>query len=144
MKQALFWGSWFTTLGTTGLLFLWSLPLSPFTYPGTTANEAAIIFFPVMGLRWLSIASTLIIVVMAWGRRLNLATSSVIGLTILVLALHLILGLVNIGIMNVWLSVEPMKTRTTNAVYAGIYFGLPMFWILLTASLMLRFTQLRN
>ncbi|MBH8563855.1 hypothetical protein I8748_16935 [Nostoc sp. CENA67] len=144
MKQAFFWSSWFTTLGTTGLLFLWSLPLSPFTHPGSTANEAAIIFFPVMGLRWLAIASTITLVVMAWGRQLNLATGSVIGLTILVLALHLVLGLINIGIMNVWLSVEPIKTRTTNTVYAGIYFGLPTFWILLTAGLMLRLAHFRN
>ncbi|MBE9210843.1 hypothetical protein IQ244_30955 [Nostoc sp. LEGE 06077] len=47
-------------------------------------------------------------------------------------------------IMNVWLSVEPMKTRTTNAIYAGIYFGLPIFWILLTAYFMLRLTYFRN
>ncbi|MEH1970884.1 MULTISPECIES: hypothetical protein [unclassified Nostoc] len=137
MKQAFFWGCWFTTLGTTGLLFLWSLPLSPFSHPGITANEAAIIFFPVMGLRWLAVASTLALVVIAWGQHLNLATGSVIGLTILVLALHLVFGLINIGIMNVWLSVEPIKTRATNAVYAVIYFGLPIFWILLTAALML-------
>lgn len=144
MKQAFFWGSWFTTLGTTALLLLWSLPLSPFTHPGTTANEAAIIFFPVMGLRWLAIASAVTLVIIFWGQRLNLATSSVIGLIVLALALHLIFGLINLGIMNVWLSVEPIKTRTNNAVYAGIYFGLPIFWILLTAYLMLRLTHFRN
>ena len=31
MEQVLFWGCWFATLGTTALLLLWSLPLSPFT-----------------------------------------------------------------------------------------------------------------
>ncbi|WP_341529549.1 hypothetical protein WKK05_09695 [Nostoc sp. UHCC 0302] len=141
MKEALFWGCWFTSLGTTALLFLWSLPLSPFTHPGITANEAAIIFFPVMGLRWLTLGITLALVAINWGRHLNLVIGSVIGLTILVLALHLVLGIINIAIVNAWLSVEPIKTRANNAIYAGIYFGLPMFWILVVVVLMLSVTR---
>ncbi|WP_414571744.1 hypothetical protein [Nostoc sp. CCY 9925] len=140
MKQALFCGCWFTSLGTTALLFFWSLPISPFTHPGTTANEAAIIFFPVMGIRWLALASTLFLLVIAWGQYLNLEVVSVISLIIFVLGLHFILGIINVAIMNVWLSVEPIKTRTNNAVYAGIYFGLPIFWLLLVALLMLKIT----
>jgi hypothetical protein len=54
---------------------------------------------------------------------------------IAVVALHLILGLVNVAVMNAWLSVEPVRTRSTNAIYFGIYFGLPILWMLLTAFL---------
>ncbi|MEH2066808.1 MAG: hypothetical protein V7K47_01305 [Nostoc sp.] len=144
MKQVFFWGCWFISLGSTALLFFWSLPMSPFTHPGITANEAVIIFFPVMAIRWLALACTLFLLVIAWGQYLNLATGSMIALVILVLALHFILGIINIAIMNVWLSVEPIKTRATSAVYAGIYFGLPMFWLLLVAPLMLKVTNFRN
>jgi hypothetical protein len=144
IKQTLFWGCWFTSLATTALLFFWSLPLSPFKHPGINANEAVIIFFPIMGIRWLALATTLALVVIVWGRRLNLATHWIVILTILVLALHFLLGVVNIGIMNAWLSVEPIKTRATNAIYAAIYFGLPMFWVLLTAPLMLSAARFRS
>ncbi|MDZ8026084.1 MAG: hypothetical protein RMX97_15530 [Nostoc sp. DedQUE11] len=140
MNQAFFWGSWFTSLASTALLFFWSLPMSPFTHPGMKANEAAIIFFPVTGIRWLALASTLFLLVIAWGQYLNLEVVSVISLIIFVLCLHFILGIINVAIMNVWLSVEPIKTRTNNAVYAGIYFGLPIFWLLLVAPLMLKIT----
>ncbi|WP_445633157.1 TspO protein [Nostoc sp. DSM 114161] len=144
MNQAFFWGSWFTSLASTALLFFWSLPMSPFTHPGMKANEAAIIFFPVAGIRWLGLASTLFLVANAWGQYLNLQPVSAISLTIFVLVLHFILGVINIAIMNLWLSVEPIKTRTTNAIYAGIYFGLPIFWLLLVAALMLKITYFRN
>jgi hypothetical protein len=135
MRETFFWGGWFTALATTTLLFLWSLSFSPFKHPGQTANEAAIIFFPVMILRWLAIACTIALVAIAWAQQMNLATYSLIGLMIAVLALHLILGLINIAIMNAWLSVEPVRTRSTNAIYVGIYFGLPVLWMFLTACL---------
>ncbi|MBC1241592.1 hypothetical protein [Nostoc sp. 2RC] len=135
MNQALFWGSWFVSLGSTALLFFWSLPLSPFTHPGMKANEAVIIFFPVAGIRWLGLASTLFLLAITWGQYLNLEAVYAISLLIFVLVLHLFFGVINIAIMNLWLSVEPIKTRTTSAIYAGIYFGLPMFWLLLVAAL---------
>ncbi|MEI2582692.1 hypothetical protein [Scytonema sp. PRP1] len=137
MEQVLFWGCWFATLGTTALLLLWSLPLSPFTHPGITANEAVIIFLAVMVIRWLALAAALILVVIVWGQRLNLATRWIVGLAIAVLALHFVLGIINLGVMNVWLSIDHTKTRATNAIYAGIYFGLPTLLLLLTAPLML-------
>jgi len=68
---------------------------------------------------------------------LNLATRWIVGLAIAVLALHFVLGIINLGVMNVWMSIDHTKTRTTNAVYAGIYFGLPTLLLLLTAPLML-------
>lgn len=135
MREYLFWGAWFTALATTGLLFLWSLSFSPFQHPGQTANEAAIIFFPIMILRWLAIGCTIALVAIAWAQQMNLATYSLIGLMIAVVALHLILGLINVAVMNAWLSVEPVRTRSTNAIYVGIYFGLPILWMLLTAFL---------
>ncbi len=144
MNQAFFWGSWFTSLASTALLFFWSLPMSPFTHPGMKANEAAIIFFPVMGIRWLGLASTLFLVAIAWGQYLYSEAISIISLAIFVLGLHFILGVINIVIMNLWLSVEPIKTRTTNAIYAVIYFGLPMFCLLFVALLMLKITHFRN
>ena len=82
MEQVFFWGCWFATLGTTALLLFWSLPLSPFTHPGITANEAVIIFLPVMVIRWLALAAALILIVIVWGQRLNLATRWIVGLAI--------------------------------------------------------------
>ncbi len=137
MEQVFFWGCWFATLGTTALLLFWSLPLSPFTHPGITANEAVIIFLPIMVIRWLALAAALILVVIFWGQRLNLATRWIVGLVIVVLALHFVLGLINLGVMNVWLSIDDTKTRATNAIYAGIYFVMPTLLLLLTAPLML-------
>ncbi|MFN6515014.1 MAG: hypothetical protein RMY29_010990 [Nostoc sp. CreGUA01] len=144
MNQAFFWGSWFTSLVSTALLFFWSLPMSPFTHPGMKANEAAIIFFPVMGIRWLALASTLFLAAIAWGQYLYSEAISIIYLAIFVLVLHFVFGLINVVIMNLWLSVEPIKTRTTNAIYAVIYFGLPMFCLLFVAALMLKITHFRN
>ena len=137
MEQVFFWSCWFATLGTTALLLLWSLPLSPFTHPGITANEAVIIFLPIMVIRWLALAAALMLVVILWGQRLNLATRWIVGLAIAVLALHFVLGIINLGVMNVWMSIDDTKTRTTNAIYAGVYFGLPTLLLLLTAPLML-------
>jgi len=111
MEQVLFWSCWFATLGTTALLLLWSLPLSSFTHPGITANEAVIIFLPIMVIRWLALAAALILVVIVWGQRLNLATRWIVGLAIVVLALHFVLGIINLGVMNVWL-IEPSPTVT--------------------------------
>ncbi|MEW6497441.1 MAG: hypothetical protein AB1589_33810 [Cyanobacteriota bacterium] len=144
MQQVLFWSCWFASLGTTALLLFWSLSLSPFAYPGTTPNEAIIIFFPVMLIRWLALAVALRLVVLAWKRYLNLAQRWVVGLTIVVLALHFLFGIVNLGAMNVWLSTDDTKTRSTNAVYAGIYFGLPTLFLLLTAALMLTAARSRR
>lgn len=137
MEKVLFFCCWFATLGTTALLLFWSLPLSPFTHPGITANEAVIIFFPIMLMRWLALAAALILIVIAWGRRLNMAMRWIVSLSIVVLALHFVLGVINIGVMNAWMSIDHTKTRATNAVYAAIYFGLPTLLLLLTAPLML-------
>jgi hypothetical protein len=74
MEQVFFWVSWWTSVGITALLLFWSLPLSPFTHPGTTANEAAIIFLIVMVMRWFALATALVLVTIAWGRHFNLTT----------------------------------------------------------------------
>ncbi|NMF61599.1 hypothetical protein DP115_01830 [Brasilonema octagenarum UFV-OR1] len=90
-----------------------------------------------MLMRWLALAAALILIVIAWGRRLNMAMRWIVGLSIVVLALHFVLGVINIGVMNAWMSIDHTKTRATNAVYAAIYFGLPTLLLLLTAPLML-------
>ncbi|MDF5714270.1 MAG: hypothetical protein PUP93_10345 [Rhizonema sp. NSF051] len=136
MEQILFWSCWLASLGITALLLFWSLPLSPFTHPGITPNEAVIIFLLVMVMRWLALAVVLMQVAIIWGRRLNLATRWIVGLTIVVVALHFLLGIVNLGVLNVWMSIDHTKTRANNAVYAGIYFSLPTLLLLFTASLM--------
>lgn len=97
MEQKCFWISWLMTLATTGLLLLWSLPLAPFTTPGTPANEAVIIFFPVMLLRWSTLVILLYWTTLQGCTRLSLSTQwSVIGV-IAVLLLHVILGIINLG-----------------------------------------------
>lgn len=96
-----------------------------------------------MVIRWLALTAALILVVIVWGQRLNLATRWIVGLAIAVLALYFMLGLINLGVMNVWLSVDHTKTWGTNAVYAEIYFSLPTLLLLLTAPLMLSATRFR-
>jgi hypothetical protein len=144
MEQILFWVSWLASLGITILLVFWSLPLSPFTHPGTTANEAAIVFLIVMVMRWGALAIALALVIIAWGRRLNLAIHWIIGLSIVVLVLHFILGIINLGVMNAWLSVDETKTRATNTIYAAIYFALPTLMLLVTVPLMLTVSRFRQ
>gem|GEM_PF-3686157 len=97
-----------------------------------------------MVIRWLSLATTLILIVTAWGRRLNLATSWIFGLSLIALILHLIFGLVNLGVMNAWLSIDQTRTRATSAVYAGIYFGLPILLLLFTGLLMVIVSRVRH
>jgi hypothetical protein len=36
------------------------------------------------------------------------------------------LGAINLGVLNLWLSVSESKTRTTEVVCVVIYFGLPL------------------
>lgn len=143
MEQVFFWVSWWISFGITALLLFWSLPLSPFTHPGTTANEAAIIFLIVMVMRWLALATALVVVTIAWGRHLNLTPQWMIALIIVVLALHLVLGIVNLGVMNAWLSIDSSKSRAINTVYAVIYFALPTLVLSLTAPLMLVVARFR-
>ncbi|MBO3460679.1 hypothetical protein G7B40_025750 [Aetokthonos hydrillicola Thurmond2011] len=141
MENLLFWASWLVSLGITALLVFWSLPLSPFTHPGTTANEAAIIFLLVMVIRWGALATALALAIIAWWRRLDLVIHWIIGLSIGALVLHFLLGIINLGVMNAWLSVDQNKTRAINTVYAVIYFAVPTLVLLLTASLKLSVTH---
>ncbi|UBF30789.1 hypothetical protein K9N68_39745 (plasmid) [Kovacikia minuta CCNUW1] len=126
MEQKCFWVGWLVTLATTGLLLLWSLPLAPFATPGMLANEAVIVFFPVMLLRWIALATLLYWSTLQWCTRLSFSTQWCVVSIIAVLLLHLVLGVINLGILNLWLSVLASKTRTTEIVCVVIYFGLPL------------------
>gem|GEM_PF-3084369 len=72
MEQKCFWINWLVTLTNIGLLLLWSLPLAPFTTPGMRANEAVIVFFPVLFVRWLALATLLYQNTVLWSVRLQL------------------------------------------------------------------------
>jgi hypothetical protein len=97
-----------------------------------------------MVMRWGALAIALALVIIAWGRRLNLAIHWIIGLSIVVLVLHFILGIINLGVMNAWLSVDETKTRATNTIYAAIYFALPTLMLLVTVPLMLTVSRFRQ
>lgn len=126
MEQKCFWLGWLVTLATTGLLLLWSLPLAPFTTPGMQSNEAVIVFFPVMLLRWVTLATLLYYSTLQWCTRLSLSTPWSVVSVVAVLLLHMVLGVINLGILNLWLSVSESKTRTTEMVCVVLYFGLPL------------------
>jgi hypothetical protein len=126
MEQKCFWLGGLVTLATTGLLLLWSLPLAPFTTPGMPANEAAIIFFPVMFLRWVALATLLYYSTLQWCTRLSLSPPWSVGLVAAVLLLHGVLGVINLGVLNLWLSVSESKTRMTEIICVVFYFGLPL------------------
>ncbi len=126
MEQKCFWIGWLVTLATTGLLLLWSLPLAPFTTPGMPANEAVIVFFPVMFLRWLTLAVLLYYSTLQWCTRLSLSTQWSVVSVVAVLLLYGVLGVINLGILNLWLSVSENKTRMTEIIYVMVYFGLPL------------------
>ncbi len=143
MESKCFWSNWLVTLGTTGLLFVWSLPLSPFSTPGMRANEAVIIFLPLMLLRWLALAILLWQSALQWAPRLRLSSHWGIGMAILVLVLHLVLGSVNLGVMNLWLSVAETKTRAVEIMCVVVYFGLPLLALALCTALRVAATQSR-
>ena len=126
MEQKCFWISWLGTLVTTGLLLLWSLPLAPFTTPGMRANEAVVVFFPVMLVRWFALATLLYWSTLQWCTRLALTTRWSVVSIIAVLLLHVVLGAINLGVLNLWLSASESKTRTAEVVCVVIYFGLPL------------------
>lgn len=126
MEQKCFWIGWFVTLATTGLLLLWSLPLAPFATPGIQANEAAIVFFPVMLLRWVTLAILLYQSTLQWCTQFSLSKQWSIISVVAVLLLHMVLGVINLGILNLWLSETESKTRTTEIVCVVLYFGIPL------------------
>lgn len=126
MEQKCFWLGWLVTLATTGLLLLWLLPLAPFTTPGMPANEAVIVFFPVMFLRWLILAILLYYSTLQWCTRLSLTTQWSVVSVVAVLLLHGVLGVINLGILKLWLSVSENKTHMTEIICVMIYFGLPL------------------
>ena len=126
MEPKCFWASWLVTLAATALLLVWSWPLSPFTTPGIRANEAVIIFLPVMLIRWLTLAALLWQTTFQWANRAQLSPQWSLGASLVILLLHVILGIINLGIMNFWLSVTEEKTRAVEIVCVAIYFGLPL------------------
>lgn len=137
MEQKCFWIGWFTTLATTGLLLLWSLPLSPFTTPGMRANEAAIVFFPVMLLRWVTLATLLYRVTLQRCTQLSFSMQWSVVIIVAVLLLHVVLGVINLGILNLWLSVSESKTRMTEIVCVVLYFGIPLSVLMLCTAIRL-------
>ncbi len=144
METKCFWISWLVTLAATVLLLLWSLPFAPFTTPGMRANEAVIVFFPVMLVRWLALATLLYQSTLQWLVRFQISTRWSVVSAIAVLLLHGVLGVVNLGVLNLWLSVSESKTRAVELVCVVIYFGLPLSVLALcTAARFLSMQQSR-
>lgn len=132
--QVCFWLAWFGAGLATVLLFVWGLELAPFK-TGGRANEAAIVFFPVMIARWVALAACLGIggwmVMRKWTRGIGWG----IGVIVALLAVHLVLGLINLGVANAWMSVEPEKTEGTMWGLVAVYFGLPVAAMVVSAGM---------
>src|SRR4051812_3576996 len=122
VAKAWFWGGWSAALALTALLLVWHLPFAPFRTPGARANEAAVIFLLAMAVRWSVVAGLVVAVARlqaaGWGLRGWAAAGLLLGL----LALHLLLGVVNLGVWNAWLSVGFPHTRTGDTLLAATYF----------------------
>lgn len=79
-----------------------------------------------MFLRWLTLAILLYYSTLQWCTRLSLSTQWSVISVVAVLLLHVVLGVINLGILNLWLSVSENKTRLTEIVCVVLYFGLPL------------------
>jgi hypothetical protein len=132
----LFWIAWAGAALATVLLLVWSWELAPFSWPGMRANEGAIVFFPVMAVRWTALAACLSIGAWVLIRKWLGGVGWGIGVMSGLLVVHLVLGLVNVGVMNAWLSVEPEKTRGTMWGLVAVFFGLPVVTMVVTAGMM--------
>ena len=98
------------------LLILWGCrPFSPFRHPGVTATEGAIVFLPLLLLRFVILGGVLI--ALAWGSWLRVGGA---------LLAHFVLGMTVMYALERWLSVGYEKTRARNAFWAAWFFGVPL------------------
>ncbi len=79
-----------------------------------------------MLLRWVTLATLLYWSTLQWCTGLSLSTRWSVVSVIAVLLLHGVLGAINLGILNLWLSVSESKTRATEIVCVVLYFGIPL------------------
>lgn len=102
-------------LGLT-LLILWGCrQFSPFRHPGETATEGAIVFLPLLFLRFLLLGG--VVLTMAWGSFPRLVGA---------LAAHCLVGMSVMYALERWLSVGYEKTRARNAIWAAWFFLVPI------------------
>jgi hypothetical protein len=121
-------------LGLTAILLLWHLPFAPFSTPGAKANEAVFVFLIAMALRWVILAGLVVSVARGWASRLSLRGLPRAGLVIGTLTLHLLLGLLNLGVWNAWLSRYPEHTPRGDSLLAAAYFSIPSLMLAALAS----------
>jgi hypothetical protein len=124
-----FGGCWVLAGLFTVLLFYWAQELPPFN-PAGRASEGAIIFFPVMLIRWGLLAVCLGIVTWLLARGLGGWWKA--GLLGAVLAVHGVLGVVNVMVLNAWFSVTVEKTAAVEKALVATFFGLPGVMMLVT------------
>jgi hypothetical protein len=129
-SKATSWAGWVSALLLTVLLQVWHLPFSPFSSPGARANEAAVIFLMVMAVRWVLLAALIVAIARSWSRRLRLTGWASAGLLLGLFALHLLLGLLNAGLWNAWISAGGMHALAGDWLLAGAYFLIPTLMLL--------------
>jgi hypothetical protein len=146
MKAAavLYWLGWVFCLLMTTLLFLWHQVFYPFSNPGERANEGAVLFLMVMGVRWLFMAVLAAVLGAAWAARLGARAWVVVVAVVGLVVLHAIAGGINLIVWNAWLSVSPEPTPGAKKVLATVYFAIPAAALLILAVGRLLMPTARN
>jgi hypothetical protein len=114
------------SIGMTGLLFLGHRPLAPLSNPGVNANEAAVILLMGMAVRWIMLAVAVVLAAWLTVLRRNWGIGPGIGLAAGALVAHLALGLANLWVWNLWVSVIYDKTPAQLWMCVAAFFGIPI------------------
>ena len=123
--SVLFWLGWVFALLLTALLLVWHWPLYPFSDPGIRLNEAAILFLLVMAVRWVVIAGLFVAAGVLVAARLRAATWAWAALPVALVLAHGVIGLVNLGVWNTWVSAGADHSPGRDKFLAAAYFAIP-------------------
>src|SRR5687767_1658962 len=94
---------------------------SPFRTRGTKANVAAVVSQIAKAVCWVLLAGLIVAIARSWARRLRLPGGGLARLLLGLFALRLLLGLLNAGLWNAWISVGRTHTPSGDGILAGAY-----------------------
>lgn len=138
MIPILYWLIWLFSLLATGMLFVWHLPFYPFSSPGATDSQGAVLMLMMAFVRWIAIAVLIAIASTLWLRRR--AETSAWARRVVPVALvggHVLLGLLNFLVWNNWIrwiSEPGVHTPAGDKASAATYFAIPLVVLSLLAA----------
>lgn len=142
MTSILYWLVWLFSLLATGMLLVWHLPFYPFSDSGARANEGAVLFMLLAFVRWFATGFLIVVITVLWMRRSGASAWLQMVVPVVMVALHVLLGLVNLGVWDAWLSAGKPHTPEGDKLLATVYFALPggVLLLLAVAKLLLPMT----